>query len=232
LTVDYSISTDDIQLRSRKTVNQPTESVRNDITISYDKDYLLDVFNGQTNVVDSTSLAKFYRKDYRAELVLVDSQTVATMFANRLLNLLSVPKAIYSFNMFFKAFQLEKGDRVSLQTFLDNRFWYEGSILSIQRVFGQGKTGQINLFKLSVANPKSYARLDLLDTLALNDNSIELLKGVVLPTEVVALNDSDISVEKEYSLYERLYVTDILYLDTCTDNGFGGCKFGVLPYGD
>jgi hypothetical protein len=119
-----------------------------------------------------------------------------------------------------------------LQTFLDSRFWYEGSILSIQRVFGQGKTSQINLFKLSVANPKSFARLDLSDTLTLNDNSIELLKGVVLPAETIVLNDSDISVEKEYSLYERLYVTDVFYMDTCTDNGFGGCKFGVYPYGD
>jgi hypothetical protein len=231
-TLDFAVSNDDVQLRSRKTDNQPTSIIKNDITIMYDKDYDLELYDGKIQVEDSESIAQFFRKDYRRELKLVDSSAVAQLHADRLLTIQSTPTSVYSFQMFMKAYTLEKGDRISVKNFLDARFTSIGNILTVQRTFGKGKVQQINLFKVSIANPDVYVELELSDTIEINDAIISLLKGVIF-TDTIEIDDTDMSYVKLYRVSpEKVQILETFYSELCAVDGFGTCSYGVHGYGD
>jgi hypothetical protein len=229
--VDYEVSLDDVQLRSRRTDNQPTEQIRNDVTIMHSRNYLDDVYNEKINLSDAESIAKFQLKDYRRELRLINSAYVANLYAERILRIYSKPTSIYSFNMFLAAYLLEKGDRISIRTFLDPRFTSTGHILSLRRTFGQGKNQKINTINIQLYNPQSTADLDLEDSVIVNDAVIRILKGLILPSEVVLVDDSKISTSRQVELAERLYISDTLLPSLCAPNGFGSCGYGYHTYG-
>jgi len=232
LEVDFEVNTDDIQLRSRKTDNQPTSGIRNDITVLYDKNYVDGVFSLKETAVDDESVALFFRKEYKRELSLINSQPIATLQANRLIALLSRPNSVYSFNMFMNAYELEKGDRVSAIQFIDPRFTVTGNILSVERTFGKGKQKQINLFNIKISNPVVTAHLELEDIVAVDDSSFTQLKGLIL-TETVILDDTDNVFLKNFNIStDRIVIEDTLYLNTCGAGGYGFCGYGILPYGD
>jgi len=169
-TIDHTVSLDEVQIRSRRIDNQPTEQIKNDVTILYNRNYVENFYNGEIHLQDDNSITKFQLKDFRKELKLISSPDVATLFATRMLSIFSTPTIIISFNMFMSAYILEKGDRISIPSFIDSRFRLVGSILSISRVFGQGKTSKINTFNIQVYNPQSLANLELSDTVVIDDN--------------------------------------------------------------
>lgn len=230
--IDYYVSEDNRQLRSSSIDNQPTTTIKNDITIRYNLDNSTEIYGGEIPVEDVESIGKFYRQEYDRDLVLVDSETVAQKHADRLLSLLAKPASIYSFNMFMPAYLLEKGDRISVRQFLDARFTEVGNILTMSRTFGQGKSQKINLFKVSIANPRTYAALDLEDTVVVDDNNLVLLKGVILPAETLVVDDTNYSTHRELTLEERVLIQEALYLDTCLVDGYGTCGYGLKGYGE
>ena len=230
-TVDYSVSTDEIKLRSRKTSNLPTSSIKNDIKIFFDKDYFTNVYDGEASATNDESVVKFYNKEYRRELDLIDSPSVAQAHADRLLAILGVPNSIFSFSMYMSAYILEKGDRVALRTFLDDRFTVTGNILSVDRLFGQGKSSKINTFNVQIANPISSAHLELVESIIVDDITLLRYKGVLLPTEVLVLDDSDVEYSRVIELKERIAIEESLSFTFCIINGYGTCGYGTHGYG-
>lgn len=229
--LDFEVITDDIQIRSRRTENQPTSLVKNDITIMYDKNYEHNFYDGKINEVDDESVALFFRKDHRRELNLVNSSSVAQLHADRLLSLLATPTSVYSFNMFMKAYTLEKGDRISVRTFLDPRFVSVGNILSVERNFGKGKSQQINLFNIKIANPDTFANLDLEETIVVDDSAHVILKGLILQDTILADDSAYVYLKEHTFSNERLEIVEQLGLEKCQVNGYGTCGYGVHPYG-
>ncbi len=229
--VDFTVSDDDVQLRSKSIDNQPTANIRNDITVSYNKNYVGGVYDGQVQVENAESIARFFRNDYRRELSLINNEAIATLHANRLLDLQDLPTSIYSFNMFIKAYVLEKGDKVKVKAFLDDRFSFVGNIMSMERIFGQGKTGKINLFKVSLSDPESIIHLELADVIEVDDNAYSALKGLIL-RDTILIDDAEFIYLKEFTFTpERLVVVESLTFEKCQVNGYGTCGYGVHGYG-
>lgn len=229
--IDLEVSTDDILIKSRRLDNQPTDVIKNDITVSYNRDYSGGGFLSEVNKVDDDSILKFTRREDRRELSLISSEYVANLFADRLLNLLHEPSSVYSFEMFMKAFIIEKGDKISAQTFLDKRFTSAGNVLSVERAFGQGKVGKINTFKISMSNPLSFANLELSDAIIVNDNSFIMDKGLSLPKEIIVVDDTSFSYSREFKVYEVIEVVETFNLSRSGAGGYGVSGYGETGYG-
>jgi len=90
-TIDHIVSLDEVQIRSRRIDNQPTEQIKNDVTILYNRNYVENFYNGEIHLQDDNSITNFQLKDYRRELKLINSEEVATLFATRMLSIFSTP---------------------------------------------------------------------------------------------------------------------------------------------
>ena len=106
-----------------------------------------------------------------------------------------------------------------------------GNILSVERIFAQGKSEKINLFKIQIANPETFANLDLEDVIVVDDSAHKILKGLILK-DTILVDDSLYSYLKEHTYsVERLVLVESLELERCQVNGYGTCGYGIHPYG-
>jgi len=227
----FIIDNDDTQIKSKVIENLSFSDIKNSISVVYDKDRQLGIFRKQLSGEDSASISRFSKLERQEELQLISNEESAAIYLNSMLTNLARPTEMYTFNMFMRGYALEKGDKVSLQVFLDDRFTVTGAVLTTEREFGKGSAGKINLFKIKLNDTVVNASLDLFDTIEINDTVVSILKGVIL-SDTILLSDKEISARIIYSLpLQRLRISEHFYTELCQVNGYGTCGYGVHPYG-
>jgi hypothetical protein len=230
--VDAVISNDNIQLRSRNISYPPTSNLLNHVTVSYNRDLTTNIYQDEYVTENTESIARYYLKDYRKELTLIKDSVFAEFWADRYLGLMATPSAIFSLSIYMPAYIIEKGDRISIKAFFDGRITVTGSVLSISRVYGQGKNNQINLFNVQIFNPTLHGDLDLLDNVFLDDSRIVAFKGLILPTEVITIDDTGRIFKRAKEGIDAAIIQDLIYLSNCAKSGYGSCGYGQFNYGE
>jgi len=149
--IDYTIGEDEILLRSKATKNQPTSTIKNDVTIMYKLNPAEGEYEGKEQQTNIDSIAKFERQEYRGEYSLIQSDAIALKIATYVLDRLDEPTTVALFDMFMPAYRLEKGDRIQFPTSFTGVNAI-GHVASVDRIMGQGKSNQMNKFSFSIAD--------------------------------------------------------------------------------
>jgi len=254
-TVDSTLSNDDIVLRSRFIEHQSTESIINNVEVSYGYDQVLGEYDGIIKSSDPDSIAKFGRKDLERELTLISEYSVANMYASRIIEVMKNSPEVMSFDTLLpKGYAIEKGDKVSIPGFVNRHHTVIGNVLSVTRTFGQGKTDQINKFNIKLAQLDYMLVLRLFDSFVIDDTRLQLPRALrILDPVIIDDHNLDLPRDVYLKLVENLVVDDVtLSLGTLktltlptetialTDKdisntlcyGYGDCGYGMKPYGD
>jgi len=154
ITVDKIISLDNVLLRSRSIKNEPVSIIKNDVMVIYDQNLENEnEYLGRANYTDSASISKFTRQEERLVYDLVHSDGVAQLIGYNTLDGFKQPVSLTYFKVFMPdGYILEKGDRVSIQSFVNTSEDTVGNIVAISRDFGQGKNKKINIYDIAILN--------------------------------------------------------------------------------
>jgi len=256
---DYTVDPFEVVARSFVQRQEPTEYMANEITITFDKQYFDNSYLEQITVTNEDSIARFGYMEKRFNYDLIHDYETAQHIVDYLLDEYSNPISILTFEMFFSAYQLEKGDVI----FISEGYSGEGvigQIFNVTRTYGKGKTGQINRFLVELTKPNSTifsvhfnqnividdsdfliktGRLlihDFDNSLTVDDSDIYFGKGtnVVIEHESTLLiddSDADSTLPIYKDPFENLVLddSDIEFIIT---SGYGAGPYGDTPYGD
>lgn len=140
--------------------NEPQSAIKTDITVKHSYDNLNSFFSGSSNAAIAGSEVIEQKKTY--EYGLVSSQTVADTISQRLLDMLSKPASVYTFQCALDTgFVREKNDFVAFPNFLTGNY-SKGFILDVKRKYCAGKNRQMDKFQIRVVNPILYNPVQLL----------------------------------------------------------------------
>jgi len=250
--IDYNMHEDNVYLRSKNIEHYSTDNIINNVTVSYGLQQDTGAYEGEVTKADSASISKFGRKDESRELALVSTSSVATKHVDQMLRVMSKSPEVMSFDTFLNAgYRLEKGDKVSVKSFLNSSHTITGNVLSITRKFGQGKNNQMNAVRVMLTGLSYTLTLNLSETIVVDGHlklprNIRLHESVIVDTTDIAfprdlvlrLTESIVVDEKVYhGIFRTLTIpTETVVVDSVLNtglcHGYGDCGYGVSPYGE
>ncbi len=178
-TVDKVFTKAQCRLKSISVVRQSVQDILNKITLRYSASDVLASFQSKVSVSDSTSQDKFGLQEVVWDFFLVDDVTMATDLADFYLAELKDPHAFITFTAYLEAFILEIDDVIALGTDFSGIKTFIGDVASISRRFGKGKTGDINLYNITI---KSSDNTMVEGVLSDSINIADSVTGVLDPT--------------------------------------------------
>jgi hypothetical protein len=144
--IDKEITDDQIRLQSKKRELLTTENVSNKIQINYNKDNYKNEFDTDYKTDDETSITKRGTFEFNEDYSLIDSTATAELIGDFILEQRKVPLRKHSFDMFLAGYVHERGDIIVHPSVTHDITLTK--IVNITRIFGQGKTQTINLYKI------------------------------------------------------------------------------------
>ncbi|RJX20289.1 MAG: hypothetical protein C4563_06420 [Desulfobulbus sp.] len=166
------------QQKSIGVARQSVRDVLNKVQIRYAATDVLASYTAVKEVKDQASIDKFGLQEAVLDFYLVNDGTMATALANFYIAEWANPFALVTFNTYLEAFPLEFDDVVVLHTEFSKFKVIKGDITGLTRVFGSGKNGGINLFRITIkASVRSVVEAGLADTIAATEQFSGTLDG-------------------------------------------------------
>ncbi|MBU1986139.1 MAG: hypothetical protein KJ846_02810, partial [Proteobacteria bacterium] len=149
----------DLQLRSIAAARQPLADISNRVQLFYQRDWTADASDASgylqsVTKEDAKSIARFGLKT-RADAYcfdLVRSSTMAAAVADFYIKTTAWPSTFYTFMAYLSQFDLEKEDVLGVTANFNFMAKVPMVVRAMDRIFGSGKNGQINLFRIVAEN--------------------------------------------------------------------------------
>ncbi|MBM9605973.1 hypothetical protein [Desulfopila inferna] len=151
------LTQDDLEFKSIEVVRQPVRDLANRIQLYYKKDWLSgdydsSGFHGSVMRERASSIQRFGLLEGEWNFDLIGSEAMAASVAEYLLEELAQPSSFYTFNAYLDLFELEKEDALHVSSLFNRMQKVPMLVRSVNRVFGSGKRGQINLLRIVAEN--------------------------------------------------------------------------------
>lgn len=214
--IDFVISDSQVQLRSKQIKNQPTSTIKNDVTAFYDWNAATGEFDSNNTSSDDNSILKYEIQTSRNEYTLIRGDIAPPIITGYNLERRKHPLSIYNLVMFMSGYPLQKGDRVEFDTIYKTGTGI-GFVAATNRVFGQGKKEKINTFLIQISEPiQTGPFVDLYDDIEVDDSSIVTAGGTIhlSISDGVEIDDNDFEASP-----------------ALPSEGYGGSGYGSGGYG-
>lgn len=190
-----------LQLRSLAAARQPLADISNRVQLFYQRDWLApdsDASGYLQSVTkeDAGSISRFGLKD-RGEAYcfdLIGSSTMAAAVADFYIKTTAWPSTFYTFLAYLDQFDLEKEDVVGVTSTFNSMAKMPMVVRAIDRIFGSGKNGAINLCRIVA------------------ENLYYLLTKVALADQVLLLESLSIASQSAYTLEDQSQLIDELLI--------------------
>lgn len=171
--VAKALTTADLQLKSLTAARQPLTDIANRIELFYNRDWSDggDSYQASVTRESAASISQFGLKtDADAfKFDLITSAVMAGKVADFYLSERAWPSTFYTFTAYLPQFDLEKEDVVTVTASFNNMIALPMVVRAVDRVFGSGKTGAINLLRITAENLYGALNYRLEDQSGLTD---------------------------------------------------------------
>ena len=159
------LTPEDLQLRSIKVDRQRVTDISNVIDLQYSKDSTNSDKNPFTKILSDSDLNSIsvngnYEHRDKWEFDMVSSDTMATDLLSYYIDTQATPSTFYTFNIYLKHFDLEKGDVIGLSSSFGKLIKTLMEIKSIDRMYGSGRNQSINRLKVTAESIR-YALISI-----------------------------------------------------------------------